>query len=321
MIRSFLPLLLGLALAACAGADPADSHAPHDTAGDADADTDSDADADTDSDADADADTDSDADADTDSDTDSDPIGPAGEFSEQITVDGVLRSYELYVPASATAAMQDAPVPVLITLHGAGDTGYNFIHATGLTSTADSQGFVLVGPDAYGGGWFLQQNEGWPGADGNSMSLQNDMELMLTILDELEAGYRVDDTRYYAAGHSRGGGYTALMASLSSQLSIASGTWVSPFAAYGINAGYDPAGGHFDMSAATPKRPIWVIHGTSDSTVPYSYGEDLAHELQIAGWDVTFTSVSGGGHSWLWRSNYGQTNDDLLAYFLANPIP
>ena len=244
-------------------------------------------------------------------------IGPAGEFDVEVTVDGVVRDYVLYVPSSATQAMETGPVPVLITLHGAGDTGSNFIHATGLTSTADDLGFVLVGPDAYGGAWFLQDNEGWPGADGSSMSLQNDMELMLSILSDLHDSYYINDGRVFAAGHSRGAGFTALMGILSSQLDIASGPWVSPFTAYGINAGYDPAGGGYDMATASPKAPVWVIHGTSDTTVPYSYGEDLAQEMEAAGWEVTFTPVSGASHSWLWRSSYGQSNEDLLAFFMA----
>jgi poly(3-hydroxybutyrate) depolymerase len=311
MTRTPLALLLPLTLAC---SEPAEDDRPDrpprdDTAADGDADADADADTDTDADADADADADTDV-----------VIGPSGEFDVDVQVDGVSRSYVLYVPGAATQAMQHEPVPVVITLHGAGDTGSNFIHATGLTSTADSDGFVLVGADAYRGGWFLTESEGWTSPDGNSMSLQNDMQLMLTILDDIEAEYHVDDGAYFAVGHSRGAGFTALMATLSSQASIASGTWVSPFAAYGINAGYDPSGGHFDMRAASPKRPIWIVHGTSDTTVPYSYGEDLYQAFDTAGWDVTWTPVSGAGHSWLWRSSYGQTNGDLLDFFLDNAL-
>jgi len=45
------------------------------------------------------------------------------------------------------------------TLHGAGDTGSNFIHAAGLTNTADSEGFVLVGPTPAGArGAHLRRN-------------------------------------------------------------------------------------------------------------------------------------------------------------------
>jgi len=248
-------------------------------------------------------------------------IGPSGDFSEQMSVDGVSRSYNLYVPPSATTAMESEPVPVIIGLHGAGDTGSNFIQATGLTDTADSMGFVLIGPEGFNNGWFVQGDEGWNSPDGNSTSIENDMELLLMLLDMVAEDYRVNPRQFYVLGFSRGAGMTGLLASLQGMVEPASGVWESPFAAYGICAGYDAAGGAIDLGDASPKRPIWIIHGSSDNNVPYSYGQDFAEDLEDAGWDVTWTSVSGAGHSWLWRSSYGQTNEDLVNYFLDNELP
>jgi len=253
-----------------------------------------------------------------DDDTSACSIGPAGEFQTQMNVDGVSRSYELVVPDSAVAAMQGGRVPVLIGLHGAGDTGSNFIHATQLTATASSNGFVLLGPDGYNAGWFVQSNEGWPGADGNPDSLPNDIDFMLQMLDELKADYCIDSNALFAVGHSRGAGFTGLLATVSGQVTTALGPYESPFAAYAVNAGYDPYGGSLDFSTSSPKRPIWVIHGTGDSNVPYSYGEDFADDLDAAGWDATFTPVNGAGHTWLFQPGYSQDNQDLWDYFMAN---
>ncbi len=98
-------------------------------------------------------------------------IGPAGQFTETLAVDGVNRTYQLHVLDSAVTEMADGPVPLLIAMHGAGDSGSNFIAATGLTGTAATNGFVLVGPEGFNAGWFVQTNEGWPQADGYSSSL------------------------------------------------------------------------------------------------------------------------------------------------------
>jgi poly(3-hydroxybutyrate) depolymerase len=253
-------------------------------------------------------------------DDDSTPnIGPSGEFTLDIEVDGITRDYSLYVPDSATAAMEDGPVPVLIALHGAGDTGASFIHAIGMTGTADANGFVLVGPEGYNHGWFVETAEGWPGTDGNDNSFYNDLAFMQMLLDETGASYHIDPDRVYAVGHSRGAGFTGMTATLSGGTNTVLGPYESPFAAYGVNAGYDAFGGGVDLSLASPKRPIWVIHGTSDTNVPYDMGESFADALDAAGWDVTFTPVSGAGHSWLWRSQYGQTNQDLWDYFESHP--
>ena len=128
----------------------------------------------------------------------------------------------------------------------------------------------------------------------------------------------IDAARVFAAGLSRGAGFTAMLAILSSQYEIASGTWVSPFAANGINSGYHPAPS-CSPAAASPKRPVWAVHGTGDSVVLSSYGEDLVDALVGGGWDVTFTPVDTDDHTWLWRAGYGQTNSDLLDFFLDHP--
>jgi polyhydroxybutyrate depolymerase len=269
--------------------------------------------------ADADSDSDSDADFDTDSDSNADPpIGDPGTFDESLDVDGVSRTYTLHVPESATDAMIDGPVPLLFALHGAGDTGANFIAATELAALASSEAFVVAGPDGFNAGWFVQENEGWPGADGNEMSLQNDAQLVLDILAATSADYPIDPTRIFAVGHSRGAAFTALLATLSGQMPIASGTYESPFAAFGVNAGYDPTQGQIEFGDATPKAPIWVIHGTTDGVVPFSQGEDLAEALDAAGWDAIFTSVAGAGHTWLWDEAFGQSNQDLWSFLVGD---
>jgi len=248
------------------------------------------------------------------------PLGPAGQFSLGMNVDGVNRTYQLFVPQSALQAMAAGPVPMLFAYHGAGDSAANFIAATELTGAASSNAFVLAAGDGYNAGWFVQYEEGWPGTDGNESSLQNDAEMTLRILDEVGEEYWIDTKRVYAVGHSRGAGLAGLLAMLSGGMGLSSGTWISPFAAYGINAGYDAAGGSISAGLAFPKRPIWEIHGTADGVVPYSYGAGFAAALEAAGWTVTFTSVQGAGHKWLWRPQYGQTNQDLWSFFLANAI-
>ena len=54
--------------------------------------------------------------------------------------------------------------------------------------------------------------------------------------------------------------------------------------------------------------------------MPTSYGEALADDLDAAGFEVTYTEVSGAGHTWLWRSDYGQTNQDLVDWLLDQDL-
>jgi predicted esterase len=88
-----------------------------------------------------------------------------------------------------------------------------------------------------------------------------------------------------------------MLATLSGQAQTSLGDYV---AAYGINAGYDPFAGALDLSQSDPKRPIWLIHGTADEGVPYSYGEAFAEDLETEGWEVTFNTTQRAPHNWLW---------------------
>jgi len=248
-------------------------------------------------------------------------IGPAGDFDREVDVGGMARDWRLYVPEGATTAMATAPVPLLIGLHGAGDQGSNFISAARLTDLADVNAFVVAGPDGYNRGWFVQPGEGWPGTDGYETSLENDLLFLEKIVDAVGTEYRLAHGRVYAVGHSRGAGMSALLAILAGQYDHAEGTFASPFAALGVNAGYDPTGGKIDAAGADPKSAVWVIHGDDDGVVPISYGEDLAETLETAGFEVLFTEVDGADHTWLWQSGYGQDNQDLWDWFQAHGGP
>lgn len=252
--------------------------------------------------------------------------GTAGTFTKNVTINGVDRNYILYVPSSVMTAQQTGPVPMVYALHGAGDTADNFMAATDLTTAASTNKFILAAPNAYPGtggtqGWFLDQNQGWPAADGNSNSINNDILLILKIKEDTGALYNLNLKKIYCCGFSRGAGFTGLLATCSNNAGVFSGSYSSPFAAYGISAGYDALGGQVNFANSSPKRPVWLIHGTNDQAVPYSMGQDFANALTAAGWSATFTTVNGAPHAWLWRPQYGHSNQELIDYFYANPLP
>ncbi len=245
--------------------------------------------------------------------------GVAGQFDKHATLDGIDRSYSLYVPDSA----MKGPAPLFVALHGAGDQGNNFVTAIGMKMTASKYGFVLVAPNAYLKAWFVSSAEGWTKKDGNTTSLQNDLALILRAIEDTKTDYQIDTKRIYLAGFSRGAGFTGGLATGSGNAKIFAGKYASPFAAYAVDAGYDMFSGvtGFDMSASSPKRPVWIIHGTSDGAVPFAEGQKLKDRLDAAGWPATFTSVSGAPHNWLWHSMYGHSNDELWEWMSKNALP
>jgi predicted esterase len=79
-------------------------------------------------------------------------------------------------------------------------------------------------------------------------------------------------------------------------------------------------GGQIDAAQSSPKRPLWIMHGTSDQAVPFSMGQDLSQSLEAAGYATTFTPISGAPHGWMWRPQYGHTDQELWDWFMQNPL-
>jgi len=253
-------------------------------------------------------------------------IGKSGTFDESVTIDKVSRTYVLDVSDAAVAAMsKGCGAPLVIGLHGAGDTASNFLAYSQLPDSGSKHGFVVAGPDAYAHLWMVSTSDGWPSTDGHPTSAQNDIALVQQIISDTGKAYRIDPKRIYVCGWSRGAGFTGFLAAGSDNPTAISGlgiTFTSPFAAFGMTAGFDAmAGTGVDYSKSSPKRPGWLIHGTADQAVPFSDGQTFASTLTKAGWTIKFTPVQGAPHDWLWQSKYGYSDDDLWAFFAANPLP
>ena len=69
-----------------------------------------------------------------------------------------------------------------------------------------------------------------------------------------------------------------------------------PFAAYGISAGYDYFGGMLSFDASSPQNPIWEMHGTADTNVPFEQSARLVDTLLKNHKDVEFMMYPGEFH-------------------------
>lgn len=237
-------------------------------------------------------------------------VGGAAEGVVDIMVDGVERQYALFVSESAVQAMGDGPVPLMFWFHGAGGEGWESATERRLPELAERNGAVLAAPSSVGTWWL------------NGEMVPNDLELILEVVDQVSGEYCIDQKRIYSAGHSNGGGFVSGQMGFTG-LELGSGrTWDPPFAAYLVHAGFlERAVADVDFSAIEPKRPVWVIHGTSDGAVSFEAGEALYETLDRAGWDATFTRIDGAGHVWLFSGSWGYSDQELWDWYMDNPIP
>src|SRR5665213_914646 len=185
--------------------------------------------------------------------------GPEGATSEQkMYVAGELRTYLLHIPAHYDTIRR---APLLIVLHGHGESAENFEKYTGMSDKADAEGFIAVYPQAQG-----DPSDWHTAIDGPRK--RDDIAFVRDIIDLLERKYRIDHRRIYAAGHSNGGIMTYRLAS----------TLSDKLAAVGVTAGsigmIDERGD--TLRFATPVHPVSVIHfhGLADTDVPYHGGAE-----------------------------------------------
>ena len=193
-----------------------------------------------------------------------------------LTVNGVQRSYALYVPIEVKAKPA-----LVISLHGMYGTIYTFYkdiagvktkveqessedegvyfepndRSPFRLATADEAGCIVVYPQGVKRPLYGGQNYGWL-SDGEST---DDIDFFKAIIEDVATRYTIDRKRIYCCGFSNGG----MMAYAATTL--ASDT----FAAFASVSGYQLNEFHLRATGARPV-PFLHIHGKADITVPYA---------------------------------------------------
>jgi polyhydroxybutyrate depolymerase len=167
-----------------------------------------------------------------------------GRYSIVLQSGGVARYAIVNVPPGVPSNRR---LPLVLALHGAGSNGRDMDRGTGLSSLADSAGFVAVYPSSVPKFWNIQAAPGKP----------DDVAFIRALLDTVESQVCIAPDRVYATGVSYGGGMVALLGcALSDRIAA-----VAPV-----------AGNYRPLPACMPQRPVSMleIHGTADRSVPYS---------------------------------------------------
>lgn len=110
---------------------------------------------------------------------------------ETMEIDGVRREYALATPAEIDPTRT---YPVVLVLHGDGGTGHTMRALHTVDAVSGSDAFV-----AYPSGI----DEHWDRS--LDVATNSDMHFMQSIVDALNAKYRIDRTRVFGVGYSAGG--------------------------------------------------------------------------------------------------------------------
>ena len=198
---------------------------------------------------------------------------PSGLLSgrETVSVPETLE-YFLYYPPEYPK-QTDENFPILLFLHGGGESGASLemIRKNGLPRLV-SEGaefpFLILAPQN------PHKKQWW------------NVRAVMALLEKVVSENRVDRSRIYLTGLSRGGNASWELAT----------QFPDTFAAMAVVCGMTPTPyAHWiDRNLS-----IWVFHGTEDPVIPFSESRDMVEKLQKMGYDVKFTAYEGVGHnSW-----------------------
>jgi predicted peptidase len=209
--------------------------------------------------------------------------------------DGQESRYVLFIPYDYKG---DRPYPLILFLHGAGESG----------TDGEKPAKVGIGPA------IRRQDKTFPfitifpqvrkrglaawGPD------SPDGKRALAILEEVEKEFQVDRKRVYLTGLSMGG----------------YGTWTMATRYPDRWAAIAPICGGGDPSQAEKIKhlPCWCFHGDQDRAVPVTRSRDMMKALWAAGGHPNYTEYPGVGHN-SWDRAYATA--DLYDWFLKQHLP
>ena len=203
---------------------------------------------------------------------------------------GRSRTYYCLIPSRAAP---DAPLPVVVLLHGSGLNGSEMTGAW--RGIASRDGFMLVAPNSL---------------DSAVWNLENDSPAFLhAAVAQAAAQHPIDPRRVYLFGNSGGASYALVLALIDSDY----------FAAVGAHAGLlDPANNPL-FADARRKVPIALWVGNLDPGLPVSTVTATRDDFAAHGFPVQLTIIPDHGHF------YGQVSEQVnraaWAFFSKTRLP
>jgi predicted peptidase len=204
--------------------------------------------------------------------------------------DGTASPYVLFVPKDYDGTK---PYPVILFLHGAGETKSNRKDAKmpvevgigpAIKKREKDFPFIVVIPQA--------ETFGWGAETANA-------KRALAMLDEVTKEYKTDPKRQYLTGLSMGG----------------MGTWSIAMAHPDRFAAIVPICGRGDTKTADKIKdlPCWCFHGDADTAVKVEGSREMIDAIKKAGGSPKYTEYPKVGHN-SWDNAYG--TDDLYKWLL-----
>jgi predicted peptidase len=224
--------------------------------------------------------------------------GETGFLDRQVTVNGEKRLYQVYVPREYSGERE---WPVILFLHGSGESGRNGITQTliglpaAIRKNPERFPAIVVMPQAL-------MEKAWMEA--------GEQDVALAALDATQKEYKTDRARVYLTGLSKGGFGTWHLAAraperFAAMAPVCGGIVPTKRALerMGKTAAEVPTDAELAKKIGAG-MPAWVFHGGADPTVPVEASRTAVAALKELGSGVKYTEYEGVGHN-SWDKAYG----------------
>lgn len=215
------------------------------------------------------------------------PGGQHPQVFEKTITKTVSCQYLLFLPDGYGEKQQQWPL--ILFLHGAGERGDDLekvkIHGPPkIVGDQKDFPFILVSPQCPEDGW-------WP----------EKLDVLISLLDDIESHYNVDAERVYLTGLSMGGFGTWHLAC----------TYPERFAAIAPICG----GCETFLADRLKDIPAWAFHGAKDKVVPLRRSREMVNAVRACGGDAKLTIYPEAEHD-SWTVTYN--NQKLYDWFLKH---
>jgi poly(3-hydroxybutyrate) depolymerase len=200
------------------------------------------------------------------------PATPEQDVTEKLSVNGIDRSYRVFVPADVG---KSGPAPAVVLFNGSGSP------VDGLWTywkpLAQKEGIVLIAPGAFArGSWQMPQDS---------------PEFSMLCVEAVKAKYPIDQRRVYLFGHSGGAGHVLLLGLFESEY----------YAAAAAHAGVLTQDNVQFLDLAKRKMPYAIWVGTKDRMVPLEMARATEEVLLAKGFSIKLTEWKDHTHSYAER--------------------
>lgn len=182
--------------------------------------------------------------------------GMRGKTNRKVTIDGLERTYIVYVPASADPK---TPLPLVFVHHGYTMSGQLMFDITKYPALAESEGIALAFPDGQGGPntlkapWNVGSNLCPSTSGAPPVATGDDFKLLDAIKADIAQDQCIDDAHVFVTGFSMGGYFSHHAGCMRPDI-----------------AGIAPHSGgtHVLDACASQKKPVIMFHGLADTLIP-----------------------------------------------------